>query len=207
MFTGLVEQQAKIKSLTYSESQDSLRICYEVCGDFPETGDGDSIALNGCCLTVVEQQGQELSFDVSKETLELTNFRALKVGDQVNLEWAMQLHQRLGGHLVSGHVDGTGSLLKFETHADGSLLQVQVPKSLSRYMIKKGSICLDGISLTINELKDDAESSVIALMIIPATIAKTHLGTLSAQHQFNVEVDMMAKFAERLHTVQVEWSN
>lgn len=155
---------------------------------------GESVAVNGACLTVLEPSAEGFSADVSPETLERTNLGALKAGDPVNLERALTLSQRLGGHLVSGHVDGVGVIRRLERQGDYHLLEVAAPASVTRYCIEKGSIAIDGISLTINEVN----GSAIACMIIPHTMEATNLGTRRVGDRVNLEADLIGKYVEKL---------
>ena len=195
MFTGLVEMIGSIRSIEDNDGISQFTIALDA--KLLEAKFGDSIAVNGCCLTVTKIFDDAYAFDVSRETLRVSNLGQLKVGDSVNLERAMRLGDRLGGHLVSGHVDGLGTIETINAAGDGWEVAVRLNHELSRYVIAKGSICLDGISLTVNQLKDEAKSSLIYLMIIPATLQETTLSQLKPGWQMNVEVDMMAKFLER----------
>lgn len=199
MFTGLIETMATVASVKTSTSGKSCKLTCDVDEALmADVARGDSIAINGCCLTVTEFGNGWAAFDVSQETLAVTNLGRLRLGSKVNLERALQMGKRLGGHLVSGHIDGMAELVDFERSGDGSRLVVRIDRALSRYTIKKGSATLDGISLTINDVIDHASSSELHFMIIPETLAKTTLGLTGASWAFNVEVDMLAKFAERL---------
>ncbi|SMF69754.1 riboflavin synthase [Pseudobacteriovorax antillogorgiicola] len=201
MFTGLVETTGRIKSIHDHEGISR----FVVEGLNPKQFDakfGDSIAVNGCCLTVTEIFDDGYSFDVSRETLSVTNLGALAPRKRVNLERAMQIGDRLGGHLVSGHVDGKATIESIDKQSDGWEVVISLNHSLSRYVIPKGSICLDGVSLTVNELKDESAHSLIHLMLIPATIEETTFAELPVGWQLNVEVDMISKFMERLSKFQ-----
>lgn len=199
MFTGLVESIAQVKSVEESSTGNSCVLSLAIENEIlRDVNRGDSIAVNGCCLTVTDFGDDWSTFDVSRETLAVTNLRNLKVGSYVNLERAMPMGKRIGGHLVSGHIDGLAELSTFEKSRDGSHLIVTIKRDLSRYTIKKGSATLDGISLTINDVVDNSETSNLHFMIIPETLARTTLGHLPRSWAFNIEVDMLAKFAERL---------
>ena len=154
--------------------------------------------MNGCCLTVTELYDDAYSFDVSRETLDVTNLNQLNAGSPVNLERAMQVGDRLGGHMVSGHVDGLGSIHSIDQQADGWEVVIQLSQDLSQYVIHKGSICLDGVSLTVNKLIDENDYSFVHLMLIPATIQETTFSDLKPGWKMNVEVDMVSKFLKRL---------
>ncbi|HEY7742692.1 MAG TPA: riboflavin synthase [Burkholderiales bacterium] len=153
---------------------------------------GDSIAVNGTCLTVVARKGRTFQADVSRATLACT--AGFAAGDRVNLEKAMRLSDRLGGHLVSGHVDGVGKVARTKTAGGNRLLAVAAPKGLAKYVARKGSIAVNGVSLTVNGV-DGAEFEV---NLIPHTLARTNLGRLRAGDRVNLEVDMLARYAERL---------
>lgn len=198
MFTGLIERLGTVTGTKIDNGMLELEVAtgaepYETCL-------GASIAINGTCLTVTQINGQHLRFDVSEESLNVTNLGQLKIGDNVNLERALTLATRLGGHLVSGHVDGLGEITAVEPGPAGWLFRVQIPANLSRYLIPKGSICLDGVSLTINELKDNANGSNISLMLIPTTLNETTFGSRQPGWQCHVEVDMIGKYLERLNS-------
>jgi riboflavin synthase len=181
MFTGIVQAVGRIEK---------LHPHVVATGRLPLTGVaiGDSICVQGCCLTVVKKAKGRLWFDVSKETLRVT--AGLDRTGAVNLEKSLGLGDKLGGHLVTGHVDGVGVVLK---HLNG-LLRVEVPKALSRYVARKGSICIDGVSLTVNHVK----GRVFDVNLIPHTLAVTTLGRLGRGDRVNLEVDLVARYLARL---------
>ncbi|MEV0536660.1 riboflavin synthase [Kitasatospora sp. NPDC050463] len=205
MFTGIIEELGEVVSI--EEIGDSSRIRLRgpvVCQDAHH---GDSIAVNGVCLTVVDSPEQlaagvgEFSADVMAETLHRSSLGELAPGSRVNLERAMALGARLGGHLVQGHVDATGALLGREAgerDADGNLrwevLRFSLPATISRYLVEKGSITVDGVSLTVVEAARDS----FTVSLIPATLALTTLGTKAVGESVNLEVDVLAKYVERL---------
>ncbi|MEU1503600.1 riboflavin synthase [Kitasatospora sp. NPDC005748] len=205
MFTGIIEELGEVVSI--EEIGDSSRIRLRgpvVCQDAHH---GDSIAVNGVCLTVVDTpeelagQSGEFSADVMAETLHRSSLGELAPGSRVNLERAMALGARLGGHLVQGHVDATGALLgrePGERDADGKLrwevLRFSLPATISRYLVEKGSITVDGVSLTVVEAARDS----FTVSLIPATLALTTLGTKAVGESVNLEVDVLAKYVERL---------
>jgi len=155
---------------------------------------GDSININGVCLTVVERKGQKISFDLSKETLQKTVLGELKEGDSVNLERPLKLIDRLGGHIVTGHIDGIGVIVEKRREGDYLNLKIRIPETISRYVVQKGSIAIDGISLTVNEyLRDE-----IQLTLIPYTIEKTTLRDKNVGDRVNVEADILGKYVEKL---------
>jgi len=155
---------------------------------------GDSIAVNGVCLTAVELSPQGFAADVSRETLSLTTLGALVPGGRVNLEKALTLSTPLGGHLVSGHVDGMGTLLERHEDARSWRLRIQAPDELARYIVHKGSICIDGTSLTVNRI----EGAVFELNIVPHTVQETIIGDYRPGSRVNLEVDLVARYLERL---------
>jgi len=193
MFTGIVEELGRVRAIAHAEGGARLEIeCTEVIGD---AAIGDSIAVNGCCLTVVELGDRWWAADAQVETLDRTTLGALAAGDPVNLERPMRLGDRLGGHLVLGHVDGVGEVVKCEPQADGSSrVTVRGPEELARYLVEKGSVTVDGVSLTITTVSD-AEFGVA---LIPHTLAVTTLGVRNAGDRVNLEADMIAKHVERL---------
>ena len=157
---------------------------------------GDSIAVSGCCLTVVECAGDALAFDASSETLSLTTLGELGVGDDVNLEKALRLSDRLGGHLVSGHVDGIGRIVAIEPDARSQRWRIAAPRDLLRYIAGKGSVCVDGVSLTVNAVAGDA----FEVNLIPHTVAHTTFRDRRAGDRVNLEIDLLARYVERLRS-------
>jgi riboflavin synthase len=155
---------------------------------------GDSISCSGTCLTAIEIDENGFTADVMMETIRLTSLSEVKVGDPINLERAMNAQTRYGGHVVQGHVDGVGEFVSREKSDNWDWVRIRIPKELLRYVVMKGSITFDGISLTVNELNDD----VIGLSLIPETLAVTTLGRKVPGNKVNVEVDVMAKHIERL---------
>ena len=193
MFTGLVEATGTITKIT--DLGDQAR--YEIAIPFAsELALGDSVATNGCCLTVAEilkDQGTA-SFDLLHQTLKVTSLGTLKVGAIVNLERALLPTQRLGGHFVQGHVDATGTLTDLSVHGQDHRLEIAIPPEIHKYCIDKGSIAIDGISLTIAEL---LETSAV-FWITPHTFRETHLHSLRLGHTVNLEADLLAKYTEKL---------
>ena len=203
MFTGIVERTGKVLSLTTppagaSSLMGGITQLIVDPGKGFDTRPGDSVAVNGCCLTVTSNKVQMLAFDVSRETLARTSLGELIEGKEVNLERAMKLGDRLGGHLVSGHVDGIAVVERILKKTDGWELILSIPHELGRYVIRKGSICLDGISLTVNELADQDQATMIGLTLIPTTVSLTSFKSLTEGQHVNVEVDAIGKFVERL---------
>ena len=189
MFTGIVEELGRVASL------DAMRLrvsCSTVRGD---AAPGASIAVNGVCLTVVEDDGDALAFDLSEETIRRTALGRLTAGSAVNLERPATLATRLGGHLVQGHVDGVGRVSSVEPEAEGGAwLEVSAPADLARYLVEKGSVTVDGVSLTVAALDGDT----FAVALIPHTLAVTTFGSVHPGDPVNLEVDVIAKYVERL---------
>jgi riboflavin synthase len=189
MFTGIVEQLVTVERVGAGAPH---RIWLGYRG--PSIGVGDSIALNGVCLTAVEDDEGVVQVDVVTETLERTNLKSLKAGDQVNLERAMAADGRFDGHIVQGHVDGVGTLAAITERDDGRRLTVSIPKGLERFIVEKGSIAVDGVSLTIASLQgEDCE-----IAIIPHTALVTTLGLRQVGDSVNLEVDVIAKYVQRM---------
>jgi riboflavin synthase len=180
--------------LSVEPSASSLRV--RVVNAYGKLEPGESIAVNGTCLTVERWDSEGISFFASPETLARTALGSLKAGSRVNLERAMLASDRLGGHVVQGHVDGVGRLVALEREGEAWSMEVEIPQALSRYCVPKGSICLDGTSLTINEIM--APGNRIRIQIIPHTFSHTRLQAISAGEAVNVEVDVIAKYVERL---------
>ena len=195
MFSGIIEKLARVTLA--APSGGSLEI--ELESGWPDLSLGESIAVNGVCLTVTQFDAAGLSrFFISPETLARTNLGALAVGQYANLERAVTLETRLSGHLVQGHVDGLARLVE-RVEADGAWRHVfLLPQALGRYCVEKGSIALNGISLTINGLEDRDDGVAMLVTIIPHTWEHTNLNTLAIGDALNVEVDVMAKYVERL---------
>ena len=193
MFTGIIEGVGMLASMDMRGGDARLGIDV---GSLPfiDVRLGESIAVNGVCLTVVAFSATRFEADASNETLSLTTLGGLAHGSVVNLERAMRPTDRLGGHLVSGHVDGVGSVLDIQHDARAQRWRFAVPPTLSRYIAKKGSICVDGVSLTVNEV--DAEGFEVAL--IPHTVAHTAFAQTSVGNAVNLEIDLLARYVERL---------
>jgi riboflavin synthase len=192
MFTGIIEAVGEIKHITPLEAGICLNIWPGML-DLCDVKIGDSIAVNGVCLTVTTLANGRFSVDVSRETLSCTEGLDKQDG-RVNLEQAMRLSDRIGGHLVSGHVDGIGEVVKFEPIGESYLLVIKVPGSLSKYIVKKGSITVNGVSLTVNETVGDE----FEVNLIRHTLAMTTLNDLKTGAKVNLEVDMLARYVEQL---------
>ena len=191
MFTGIIEGLGTIRRIRSSGT--GKRMTLEADFILDDTGIGDSIAVNGACLTAVQVEGKRFEVDVSPETLLTTTLGKRIIGDRVNLERALRVSDRLDGHLVSGHVDGVGILEQRKTAGNAILLTFAVPESLSRYMVKKGSVAVDGISLTINR----CEKESFEVSIIPHTAKVTTLGIRQPGDPVNIETDIIGKYVER----------
>ena len=194
MFTGIIEDRGKVLRVEYKGQEKRLTIEWPL--DLTEVQLGDSININGVCLTVVEKSEQEIKFDLSQETLQKTGLGDLKEGDVVNLERALRLTDRLGGHIVTGHIDGIGVIGEKRKERDFLRLMIRIPESVSRYVVQKGSIAIDGISLTVNEI----QGGEIQMTLIPYTIEKTTLMDKKVGDQVNVETDILGKYVEKLLT-------
>lgn len=191
MFTGIVQAVGRVETVVPLERGVRLRID---AGEL-NTSDvalGDSICVQGCCLTVVAREGRKLGFDVSRETLECTI--GLDRPGEVNLEKSLALGDKLGGHLVTGHVDGVGKVLAFEDAGESRLLRVRVPQELARYVARKGSICVDGVSLTVNRVAGNE----FEVNLIPHTLEITTLKRLAPGVSANLEIDLLARYVERM---------
>ena len=194
MFTGIIEATGTIHSITpLSDEGAGLRLTLDAANlDCSDITIGDSVAINGACLTVVENTASRLAFDVSSETLRCT--AGLDAPGAVNLEKALRFGDRLGGHLVSGHVDGVGTVTLFRPEGESHRLEVEAPPALARYIAVKGSITVNGVSLTVNEVN----GAKFAVNLIPHTLAVTTLGRLKVAARVNLEVDLLARYLERL---------
>lgn len=192
MFTGIIEELGAVDSI--EQLPDAIRLKIRGPLVVSDVKRGDSIAVNGTCLTAVEFDAETFTADVMQETLRLTSLDAIKAGDPVNLERAMTAATRFGGHVVQGHVDGVGQVISRQPSENWEWVRVQVPTELMKYVVLKGSITIDGVSLTVNEVGDDW----LGLSLIPETLALTTLGSKKPGDKVNVEADVMAKHIERL---------
>lgn len=193
MFTGIVESVGNVARV--ETRADGLRLWIEASAlPVAEIALGDSICVDGACLTVAEKQGRRLCFDLSGETLARTRFGEVREGQQVNLEQALRMCDRLGGHLVTGHVDGIGTVLSLTASGEVRELRVRVPEMLAKYLAEKGSVTLDGVSLTVNAV----DGRDIGLTLIPHTLSATNLGRLAPGGRVHLEVDILARYVARL---------
>lgn len=193
MFTGIIESIGSIRTLTPKGGDVRVHVATGKL-DLSDVKLGDSIAVNGVCLTAVELPGDGFTADVSRETLDCTAFHQLKSGSPVNLEKALTPTTRLGGHLVSGHVDGVGEVVAREENARAIEFRIRAPKELAKYIAHKGSITVDGTSLTVNAVN----GAEFALTIIPHTLAETIMDEYRPGRLVNLEVDLLARYLERL---------
>lgn len=204
MFTGLIEAKSQLKGRSPLASGQRLTFSHS----FSDIALGESIAVSGACLTVVSFDDQAFSVDVSTETLSLTTLGDLNLDDEVNLERALAAGARLGGHLVTGHVDGVGTIAGLAPEGDMTRVIVRLPVNLARYVARKGSLTIEGVSLTVNDVRADASSThgeagetpydFAHLLIIPHTRRETTLGSLAVGKRVNLEIDLVARYVERL---------
>lgn len=194
MFTGLVAELGKVTAITRGETSSVITVLAPLLT--PELAIGDSIAVNGTCLTATSLTADSFTADVMVQTLSLTSLGKLEEGSAVNLELAAQMDMRMGGHIVQGHVDGVASVISRTPGEKWEQFIIEVPADLSRYIVNQGSICVDGVSLTVGEIDDS--NSHVTLWLIPETLAKTNLSLKVPGDIVNIEVDILAKYVERL---------
>jgi riboflavin synthase len=191
MFTGLVADKAKVISIARGAESAVIQIESVLT---PEIKVGDSVSINGTCLTAIELSSNTFKADVMIQTLKVTSLRNLSEGDFVNLELATRADSRLGGHIVQGHVDGIGNVIENSPGEKWNKFVVRVPKNLTKYIVNQGSIAIDGVSLTVGEISDD----LLTLWLIPETLERTNLFQKYSGDVVNIEVDVIAKYVERL---------
>jgi riboflavin synthase len=196
MFTGIVEELGTITGISEvaAGAEQAILLTVEGVVVSADVAAGDSIAVSGVCLTVVDSAAGFFTADVMRETLVRSTLATARAGDRVNLERAVTLQTRLGGHLMQGHVDGVGSVLGREHTPNWDVVEISLPWELARYVVEKGSIAVDGVSLTVASVGDSA----FTVSLIPTTLARTTLGLRAVGDAVNLEVDVMAKYAERL---------
>lgn len=194
MFTGLIQAVGEVSAVEHAEGSARLSIkCAEIASQIAK---GDSVSVNGVCLTVTSFDEQSFEVDVMVQTLKLTSTGDLVVDSPVNLELATRSQDRLGGHIVQGHVDGVAKIKKISADKEWTRMDICVPSHLMKYIVAQGSICLEGVSLTVGDLDDEHDQ--VSVWLIPETLAKTNLSKKSTGNSLNVEVDVLAKYVERL---------
>ena len=194
MFTGLVSERGEV--LAINKSDTSAIVTIKAPRSIASLKVGDSIAVNGVCLTVTSKTEDSFTADIMIQTLQLTSLSQLKLGLSVNLELAATMDMRMGGHIVQGHVDGVGKVIKLSPGEKWTQLDIHIPDHLARYIVNQGSIALDGVSLTVGNIND--ETQTVTVWLIPETLAKTNLSMKSEDDLVNIEVDILAKYVERL---------
>ena len=194
MFTGLIQAVGQVAAIERQESSARLEISSKEIA--AQIAQGDSVCINGTCLTVVSFDESKFAVDVMVQTLNLTSTGSLEVGSAVNLELATRTADRLGGHIVQGHVDGVAEVVAISTDSQWTRMDLSIPKDLMKYVVAQGSICVEGVSLTVGELNDPADQ--ITVWLIPETLAKTNLSDKQVGDRLNIEVDVLAKYVERL---------
>jgi riboflavin synthase len=192
MFTGIVEEKGKV--VDFREEPQAWRLTVEADAVTRDLSLGDSIAVDGCCLTTAAFHENQVSFDLLGETVRVTSFAGLRAGDFVNLESSLRFNGKVGGHFVTGHIDGVGEVLLFEGRGKDFFLRVRPPEGFMRYLIYKGSIAINGVSLTVAEVDEEGFS----VWLIPHTLEVTNLGALRAGQKVNLEFDMLGKYVDRL---------
>ncbi|WP_432559166.1 riboflavin synthase [Granulicoccus sp. GXG6511] len=197
MFTGIVEELGEVRALTLGAESATLTLHGPTV--VSDARHGASISVNGVCLTVVAHDAETFTVDVMAETLKRSSLGALRVGDPVNLERAMRADGRFGGHLVQGHVDGVAEIVSRTPGENWEVVRIALPESLARYVVEKGSIAVDGVSLTVSDLgRDDSDHVYFEVSLIPTTLELTTLGRKQPGEMVNLEVDVLAKYVERL---------
>ena len=194
MFTGLIAELGRITAVEKGESSAVFTIAAP--GLISQIALGDSVAVNGVCLTATSITGDAFTADVMVQTLAVTSLSQLSVGGSVNLELATLLNTRMGGHMVQGHVDGVATVVGLTPGEKWAQFEITVPEKLAKYIVNQGSICLDGVSLTVGEINDS--NNVVTVWLIPETLERTNLSTKKSGDLINIEVDVLAKYVERL---------
>ena len=194
MFTGLIQAVGQVSEIKREETSARLEITSPEIST--QIAQGDSVSVNGVCLTVISFDKSNFAVDVMVQTLNLTSTGSLEVGSPVNLELATRSADRLGGHIVQGHVDGVATVSNISADSQWTRMDISIPKDLMRYVVAQGSICVEGVSLTVGELNDPADQ--ISVWLIPETLAKTNLSKKAIGDKLNIEVDVLAKYVERL---------
>ena len=193
MFTGIIEEVGRVYAI--KKSKESLKMTIETNFVLKDSKIGDSISINGTCLTITSIEGALFTSDIVRETIEKTNLKYVKKGDQVNLERAMRADSRFDGHIVQGHIEGVGQVKKIQNDKESFILSVQIPANLVNYCIHKGSIAINGTSLTIASI----EENLIDIWIIPHTLSHTTFGVIKEDDYVNIETDIIAKYVEKIN--------
>ncbi len=199
MFTGIVSDVGTITSV---DQRGDVRVAISCAYDMSNVDMGASISCAGICLTVVDKGNDWFAVDVSGETLSCTATGQFTVGRKINLERALKVGEELGGHIVTGHIDGVGEVVSTEATGDSQTVNIRITKELAPYIAAKGSITVDGVSLTVNDISDSSDGAVFALNIIPHTAKVTTLGELTAGRQVNLEIDILARYLSRMEQVR-----
>ena len=200
MFTGIIQGLGRLEKINVDDTGCQLSLSIDSLGD-QAIALGDSIAVNGVCLTVVSVEKPIVRFDVSLESLSKTCIEQWTQGDALNLETALTLQTPLGGHIVTGHVDGIGRVVKCQEDGDAIQMDFEVPASLGRYIAQKGSVCIDGVSLTSNQVLEDTEqSTTFSVMLVPHTMSVTSLNRLKAGSRVHIEIDVIARYLDRMQS-------
>ena len=194
MFTGLVQERGIVTTIVRQETSAQITIKAPLLA--PQIKTGDSVSVDGVCLTATAVTADSFTADAMVQTLAITSLGKIEQGSEVNLELAARLDARMGGHIVQGHVDGTGTLIALAPGEQWMKCEVKVDKALLKYIVAKGSICFSGISLTVGEVND--ETSVVTVWLIPETLERTTIGKKKAGDVINIEVDVLAKYVERM---------
>ena len=194
MFTGLVQERGSVTTITRAETSAQITIKAPLLA--PQIKTGDSVSVDGVCLTATAVTADSFTADAMVQTLAITSLGKIEQASEVNLELAARLDARMGGHIVQGHVDGTGTLVALTPGEQWMKCEVKVDKALLKYIVAKGSICFSGISLTVGEVND--ETSVVTVWLIPETLERTTIGKKKAGDVINIEVDVLAKYVERM---------
>jgi len=193
MFTGIIQAQGNIQEIRIS-NKGAVFVLNSNSLDLSDVSIGDSIAVNGVCLSVIQLDNNSFSADVSQETLNCSTFSQLEKGQSINLEKSLRLDQGIDGHFVSGHVDGVGEVISLHKEGECTRLKIKVKDDLTKYIAKKGSICINGVSLTVNSVEDD----IFDVNIVPHTLSETNLGELIEKSRVNIEIDIIARHVEKL---------
>ena len=194
MFTGLVQERGSVTTIVRAETSAQITIKAPMLA--PQIKTGDSVSVDGVCLTATSVSADSFTADAMVQTLAITSLGKIEQASEVNLELAARLDARMGGHIVQGHVDGTGTLVALTPGEQWMKCEVKVDKALLKYIVAKGSICFSGISLTVGEVND--ETSVVTVWLIPETLERTTIGKKKAGDVINIEVDVLAKYVERM---------